>query len=313
MNPRLHLDTSNVGANQRYSFVQTPLEMSPPSQTSPQLPSPPTVHNTHSGRRPLPLDIEKSLFDSQNPDHVRSPDIQQHPANFAPFAETFPHQAATRPPNSPGPLPAKTDHKAQGDEHSSYLNLPIAPDANPLQSPKIPYFPPPATSSASQAPAGDTPGRTSHPDQQVIGGGWSHGLCSCSSIGTCCLGLLCPCILYGRTQHRLSLRSRKEDPTNMLGYETCNGSCTAMALLCGCQWLLATIQHTRTRKAYDIQGSIASDCVRATCCTCCTLIQDEKEVRKREEERARASRASGAALVSPYLAPVPMSYGPPQR
>lgn len=49
------------------------------------------------------------------------------------------------------------------------------------------------------------------------------------------MGLLCPCILYGKTQHRLSLKSRKEDPTNMLGYETCNGSCTAMALLCGCQ------------------------------------------------------------------------------
>ena len=77
--------------------------------------------------------------------------------------------------------------------------------------------------------------------------------------------------------------------------------------------LLATVQHTRTRRAYAIQGSIASDCVRATCCTCCTLIQDEKEIMKREEERAKASRAAGAILVSPYAAPVPMSYGPHPR
>lgn len=77
--------------------------------------------------------------------------------------------------------------------------------------------------------------------------------------------------------------------------------------------LMATIQHRRTRKAYGIRGDIASDCVRATCCTCCTLIQDEKEIKKREEERANAARATGATLVSPYLAPPQMAYGPLSR
>lgn len=132
-------------------------------------------------------------------------------------------------------------------------------------------------------------------------------------------------MLYGKTQYRLSMKSKKEGPTNMLGYESCNGSCMAMALLCGCQCkhlapslnpadisgLLATVQHTRTRKAYGIQGDVVSDCGKATCCTCCTLIQDEKEVQKREEERGRAMRTSGAALVSPYMPPGPMSYAPP--
>ncbi|KAL2837965.1 PLAC8 family-domain-containing protein [Aspergillus pseudoustus] len=323
MNPRLRLDTSGIGVNQRYSFVQTPVELSPPSQPGSRIPSPPTARSTWSAHRPPPIDVEKAQFQPPNPSHTRSPDLQQHPANFAPFAETtMPQQAATISPHSPGPLPAKMDYGVQGSSHEyehSQLKLSIVPDANPLQSPKIPYFPPPATTPAPQAPTGNDlatyhrPGQISHPNQEVRGGGWTHHLCDCSSIGTCCLGLVCPCILYGKTQHRLSKRSRKEDPTNMLGYETCNGSCTAMALLCGCQWLLATVQHTRIRRAYAIQGSIASDCVRATCCTCCTLIQDEKEIRKREEERAKAARAAGAALVSPYLAPVPMSYGPPQR
>ncbi|KAJ5401817.1 uncharacterized protein N7487_007713 [Penicillium crustosum] len=219
------------------------------------------------------------------------------------------------PPNSPGPLPLKVNPEAPQRSET----MPIVPDENPLQSPKSPYFPPPTRATTSHPAQPDDlsayhqPGQTTHPNQEIKGGGWSNGLCEFSNFGICCLGLLCPCILYGRTQHRLSMKSKKEDPTNMLGYETCNGSCTGMGLLCGCQWLMATIQHTRTRKAYGIQGSIASDCVRATCCTCCTLIQDEKEIQKREEYRSRAARERSATMLSPYTTPGPMSYGPPPR
>ncbi|KAL4802124.1 PLAC8 family-domain-containing protein [Aspergillus unguis] len=300
-----------MGVNNRYSYVATPLEMTPPTHGDPR------QDQTYSSPPPI-VDNEKRRLAEQE---LQTPDIQQHPAIHAPFAD--PPQPETGPehnihyPSSPGPLPAKMDPYPQAQEHRNQ-SLPVAPDADPLQSPSIPYFPPPVRSATAPLPAtgfpsDHQPGQISHPNQQIRGGGWNYGLCDCSSLGTCCLGLLCPCILYGRTQHRLSMRSRREDPTNMLGYETCNGSCTGMALLCGFQWLLATIQHTRTRKAYAIQGSIASDCVRATCCTCCTLIQDEKEIRKREEERTSALRAAGAALVSPYLAPAPMSYGSPQR
>jgi hypothetical protein len=247
MNPRLRLDTCNIGVNQRYSYLETPVEMTPPSQAHSRLPPPPTAQKTHSTHRHSPIDIEKTQYSAHNTDHIQSPDIQQHPANYAPFADHTPQLAATVPggqnivpPGSPGPRPVKTDQYIQARSYD-HQTPPIAPDANPLQSPTIPYFPPPVRSPALQAPAGSDltayhrPGQISHPNQEVQGGGWSHGLCDCSSIGTCCLGLLCPCILYGKTQHRLSKRSRKEDPTNMLGYETCNGSCTAMVLLCGCQ------------------------------------------------------------------------------
>ncbi|KAL4816893.1 PLAC8 family-domain-containing protein [Aspergillus spinulosporus] len=311
-----------MGANNRYSYVETPLEMTPPNQRRPRLPPAQTDQDTRATHETPPIAIEKIQHASQN---TPGPDIRNHPANHAPIAHDIPEHASvqmpaeqnTDEPSSPGPLPVKTNPYIQNNEPGSQ-NISVAPDANPLQSPMLPYFPPPARAPTAPTPAPTDsvgyhqPGQISHPNQQIKGGGWSHSICDCSSIGTCLFGIVCPCILYGRTQHRLSRRSRKEDPTNMLGYETCNGSCTAMALLCGCQWLLATIQHTRTRKAYAIQGSIASDCVRATCCTCCTLIQDEKEIRKREEERANASRAAGAALVSPYLAPGPMSYSPPQ-
>lgn len=75
--------------------------------------------------------------------------------------------------------------------------------------------------------------------------------------------------------------------------------------------LLATIQHTRTRKAYGIKGDIASDCIRATCCTCCTLIQDETEIQKREKRRGRAVLERGATFTLPYMAPGQMAYSPP--
>ncbi|KAJ5997770.1 hypothetical protein N7522_009430 [Penicillium canescens] len=236
---------------------------------------------------------------------------QSRDNQMSPQYASYANPPSSPPPHSPGPLPLKVNPDAPTRSDTMI----VVPDANPLQSPKLPSFPPPTRAATTHAPVEDLsdyhqPGQIMHPNQEVRGGGWSNELCEFSNFGICCLGLICPCILYGRTQHRLTMKSRKEDPTNMLAYETCNGSCTGMGLLCGCQWLLATIQHTRTRKAYGIQGDIASDCVRATCCTCCTLIQDEKEILKREGHRARAARERGATLMSPYTAPGPMTYGP---
>lgn len=160
-------------------------------------------------------------------------DTQMSPQPYLSYTEP----PSSPPPSSPGPLPLKMNL----DTPSRSDNTTIVPDGNPLQSPKSPYFPPPTRAATFHAPPSDDlsayhqPGQIAHPNQEVKGGGWSNGLCELSSFGICCLGLICPCILYGRTQHRLSMKSRKEDPTNMLGYETCNGSCTGMGLLCGCQ------------------------------------------------------------------------------
>ncbi|KAJ5101913.1 hypothetical protein NUU61_004135 [Penicillium alfredii] len=291
---------------------------------SPQLAlqEPPAQHH-----QPAPYESNEKIHQLQQdgiiPTYSNLPPPEQHPAHHAPLADSpdgqpdiqmspySPNQALYS--QHPMPLKLRTDAPTRSN------TVTVEPDANPLQSPYSPCFPPPTATTASQAATMEDlssfhqPGQIMHPNQEVQGGTWSHGLCECSNIGTCCLGIFCPCIIYGKTQHRLSMKSKKEDPTNMLGYGTCNGACTGMALLCGCQWLLATIQHTRTRKAYGIPGSIVSDCVRATCCTCCTLIQDEKEIQTREEQRDRAARERGATLLSPYTAPRPMSYAPPPR
>ncbi|KAJ5713132.1 uncharacterized protein N7483_010313 [Penicillium malachiteum] len=222
----------------------------------------------------------------------------------------------SQPPSSPGPLPIKTNPEMPTRSDT----MTVGPDENPLRSPKLPSFPPPAATDSSRRPTSEDvtafhqPGQIMHPVQEVRGGGWTYGMCDCSNnFGACLLGLICPCILYGKTQYRLNRKSKAEDPTNMLGYETCNGSCTGMAILCGCQWIFSTIQRRRTRKAYGIDGDFASDCVRGTCCCCCTLIQNEKEIQKREEKRSRVAYERGATLTSPYTTPAPMTFPPPPK
>lgn len=182
------------------------------------------------------------------PTYSKYPPPEQHPANFAPFADIpsrqptiqSPTSSYFQPPTSSGPFPIKNNMEAPTRSDT----VSVAPDANPLQSPKLSHFPPPTAATTPHAPPVEDlrtfhqPGQIMHPNQEVRGGSWNHGLCECSNIGICCLGLACPCILFGRTQYRLSMRSKKQDPTNLLGHDTCNGSCTAFALLCGfqCKW-----------------------------------------------------------------------------
>lgn len=65
---------------------------------------------------------------------------------------------------------------------------------------------------------------------------WNHGMCECSGdIGTCITGVFCPCILDSRTAYRLNRRSEKQDPTDLLGFKSCNSRCTVMSIfgICG--------------------------------------------------------------------------------
>lgn len=72
--------------------------------------------------------------------------------------------------------------------------------------------------------------------------------------------------------------------------------------------IFITIQRARIRKLYQLKGSLGDDCLKALCCSCCVVMQDEREVRDREELfRRNAGPASG-------YAPTPlMSFAPPPR
>jgi PLAC8 family len=248
-----------------YSYMETPIELqNPASFGGRQHPSLPSVYDFP---QPPVRQEQSTTLSGQDPTLH-----QQHPAHFAPYADSnyVQHQLPSQgqqtyqspqiqsqltqlsqlgpsqiletpqppyqsPPHSPGPLPVKSNFAAPEIQQSPVI--PIAPDANPLHLPRTPTFARTGTRGieSHDLHMAHLPGQISHPNQEIIGGTWTTGLCDCSDLGTCCLGIWCPCILYGKTQFRLSRRSRKLDPTNLLGYEACNASCTLMAILCGCQ------------------------------------------------------------------------------
>ncbi|KAJ1705547.1 DUF614 domain protein [Aspergillus flavus] len=185
MHRQLRLDTS-VGGNQRYSFIETPLEMHasglrngqqqqeiPPSQPL-TVPNPDTAPAQARAEQEqpqrLPLLNEKAQYVRQEavaPGNLGGPNPEEHPAISAPYADAVPqpvqqHDAvvpdysyAVPPPNSPGPLPTKTYPETPA-QVAQIHTMAIAPDTNPLQSPQVPYFPgPPTASGTSYTPLAD--------------------------------------------------------------------------------------------------------------------------------------------------------------
>lgn len=133
------------------------------------------------------------------------------------------------------------------------------------------------------------PGQISHPNMESKSSKeWKSSICACGpDVGTCFTGLFCPCIIYGRTSYRLSQKSAKKDPTDMLGHSSVNGHCLLMTVACGLGALFPALQRTRIRRAYKIDGGVGGDLLRGCCCCCCTVVQNEREVRGREEESRR--------------------------
>ncbi|KIX08464.1 uncharacterized protein Z518_03120 [Rhinocladiella mackenziei CBS 650.93] len=233
-----------------------------------------------------------------------------HTAQLIPAPQTQLLQEQSSPQPQP-PEPAKQPPNPENEPTG-----PIVPDLNPLtpatpkppnrQSTNMAIVPPPTDPSSFSV-------STFTPSPQTIrGGSWQHGLCSCAEPSTCLTGLFCPCMVYGKTQYRLSLRAERKDPTNLLGYTAVNGSCIAFGILCGFNGVLAAIQHTRVRKTYNMNteaGNVAGDCLKGICCCCCVVAQDEKEVKFREE---RARKPSGTKKEG-YVAPTGMTFNPPPR
>ena len=225
---------------------------------------------------------------------------QQH------YAEPEPeHQSQEEKPSQP-------EADAQPQFRKTVL---VRPDANPL-SPTTPRSavtsPVYSTNMKSFPPTSDM--HFSQPTIQTQhtatrGGTWQHGLGSCADPTTCLSSLFCPCVIYGRTQYRLSLKSSPQDPTNMLGYSSINGSCLAWTMLPGVNILLTAIQRTRVRKTYEMDpaaGNVANDCVKSLCCCCCVLAQDEKEMKAREEGKVSPGMEG-------YKSPGEMTFAAPPR
>ncbi|KAF2489781.1 PLAC8-domain-containing protein [Lophium mytilinum] len=282
-----------------------------PRQSLPFMPTPIQIPSYTRQRTPNQTPISPSRI----PDLPKTP-LSAHSA--APYSRT-----PVSPPHSPGALPLKNpiDFDLPSPTFmnrqrplSSHTDAPYSPTS--ALSPQVPVFSP----NAPTGPNGlelerHQPGQIAHPNMDLSARGesheWKHGLCECGSdVGTCMTGLFCPCVLYGRTAYRLSQRSQKKDPTELLGFSAFNGQCGVMASACGIWCLFPLVQRTRIRHLYKLTGSLFSDIGKACCCCCCVAIQNEREIRDREES---SRRWAGPANAETYSAPGQMVYAPPPR
>ncbi|KAI5838475.1 PLAC8 family-domain-containing protein [Morchella snyderi] len=123
---------------------------------------------------------------------------------------------------------------------------------------------------------------------------WQHGMCDCfDDLSTCLLGFCLPCVLYSRTLERI-----RTSPSTLKNWSCINLSCLFWFCTCGSA---STRQRNEIRYRYNLQGSGVGDCCRHLCCSSCTLIQEDIEVRDRERERSQ---------MGAYAAPQQMSYVP---
>ncbi|RYO64538.1 hypothetical protein AA0116_g3649 [Alternaria tenuissima] len=82
-----------------------------------------------------------------------------------------------------------------------------------------------------------------------------------------------------------------------------------MGLSCGLWWLFPMLQRTRIRRAYKLDGSFGSDLLKGCCCCCCVTVQNEREVKHREEV---SRRWAGPASTDAYTRTGGMVYKPQQ-
>jgi len=208
-----------------------PATQSPVSVVQPQQDTAPQSH--HVRQRSTLSPINTDIAAHNMPPLPQTPYSQRGQASplplkapVTPGSATLPHQ---REPSDR--LPTSPSNK------KSFAMEPYSPHA--LDTPKHSVFSPDAPTGPNGLDfALHQPGQIAHPNMDLSAKGthheWKHSLCECSGdMGTCMTGLFCPCILYGRTAYRLTKKSEKKDPTDMLGHQTPNGHCGLMAVACG--------------------------------------------------------------------------------
>ncbi|EQL02446.1 hypothetical protein G6O67_008432 [Ophiocordyceps sinensis] len=138
-----------------------------------------------------------------------------------------------------------------------------------------------------------------HPEHE-----WQSSLFNCAPCGTCLLSSFLPCILIGRTSGRM------RDPS-METFEEFNSECLAFCgiqCLTGCGWIYSMMKRGEIRDRYGIKGSDCEDCAVSFCCSCCAMIQQDKEVKWRTAGLAPItqgyqSQKEGLQMPAPMMQP----------
>jgi hypothetical protein len=248
----ISLQTNALGSHSaRYSYTDTPTELQRPtfqrssSPANSMIEESPTHshpqeesfshHTSHAQNTQFP--VEKIPVSRSGTPYNFEPPPEEHPALSVPFAEstTSPKAAQfTEARHSAGPLPNKIDEHPMSLLNSpTYMQSKTEPTKASSASDHTPiFYNPDSLAGPNVALDNHRPGQVSHPNA-AIEPKWKHGLCEIDTV--CCTGLCCPCVLYGKTQYRLSRKGQRQDPTDLLSYEPVNGSCGIMAVACGFQ------------------------------------------------------------------------------
>jgi Cys-rich protein (TIGR01571 family) len=308
----------------------SPYNIPQPQQTHPAYYAPISDPTTASNPRSRPGSAQpqptsprpqQATFESpQKPQRTSSIPIHGATDEYSTFKQPLSPTRPLHSPSQPKPDPTYVPHA-----HSPSLFATHRSHTSPTQ----PVFSPTSLAGPNGvAPDLHNPGQIVHPNMQFPKGDgagtgtkedWQHGLCECGGdVGTCFTGVVCPCILDSKTAYRLERKSSKKDPSDLLGFGSCNGRCGVMALfgVCGlfCKQfpppsynpaqlcphhtlspipplttrpatgIFPSTIRTRIRHTYHLSGNIGTDILHSCCCCCCVAIQNEREVRGREDK-----------------------------
>ncbi|RWR74166.1 protein PLANT CADMIUM RESISTANCE 10 [Cinnamomum micranthum f. kanehirae] len=152
------------------------------------------------------------------------------------------------------------------------------------------YVPPPYVPldqldlEAEIAPRNDEPpSRSQDPTQ------WSSGICACcDDMQSCCMGLVCPCFLFGKNAEFLGSGTLVGScMTHFVLWGLVNGLCCLLTdgILLGLPGSLVACYACGYRRAlrtkYNLQEAPCGDLVTHVFCHLCAICQEHREIRER--------------------------------
>ncbi|XXG49203.1 hypothetical protein AAC387_Pa02g3451 [Persea americana] len=152
------------------------------------------------------------------------------------------------------------------------------------------YVPPPyvpldqSDSEAEIAPRNDEPPSRSQDPAQ-----WSSGICACcDDMQSCCIGLVCPCFLFGKNAEVLGSGTLVGScMTHFILWGLVNGLCCLLTdgILLGLPGSLVACYACGYRRAlrtkYNLQEAPCGDLVTHLFCHLCAICQEHREIRER--------------------------------
>ena len=212
------IQTNNLTRNPRYSYLETPQEMQ--ASTFHQFSSPtnsvidesPISQPDGYTRATHETSTRSQIPAEYAPERTRSPygfpaPQGVHPAYFAPYSEesnTQKEQSQSYNEANPSskPVVAQNPENPQSPVKSHIPQISVDRKAEQTPLPSIPnsrttnYYAPDSLGGPS-GHENHRPGQVAHPNS-AVDPHWKHGLCEPDA--TCCLSLLCPCMVYGKTR-----------------------------------------------------------------------------------------------------------------